>query len=575
MKGFAVIVAATLTIPGVGYSQDTPDGSDEKTPSVQVGDTTAEMTGGVAAGGDDAPSASGANTAKDRDGEGPAAPTLGGPQVQKTDAAPDRPSGILNGVEPRRADKDGADVVASPDVDGETEAGDADVTVTGGEEAVTQSADDAENDVEAATDMTPDAAPQSEAPEQPEPEAEASVEDEAPENLATESAEEVAEAPENPATESAEEVAEAPEDPATESAEEVAEAPEDPETETAEEVAEEPEAAPEPDPYEIAAQECIDIAGPANAGVPAAAVDAASQKETLARAAEACLMAAEAEDADPEVLFHAASIAQARGQAGATFDLLTRSAEAGLGAAETRLGDYFLFGVGPEGQDIAKAVGHYQAATERGDAAGMTTLALLYQVARGVPRDPARMVELMTMAADKGYHFAQYRLAQTYLNGDGIPGRADAALGIPDTTRAVRYYTMAADAGNLSAALELSSLYADPNSGLPDDPEEQVRLTRMVSQTGHPPAIAMMGVFYETGRGVEYDPAIAAGLYVRAMESGKLDFGDLRNGAPGTWDRDTALEFQKILQARGLYDGALDAIVGGGTAAAARKLAGN
>ncbi len=68
MKGFAVIVAATLTIPGVGYSQDTPDGSDEKTPSVQVGDTTAEMTGGVAAGGDDAPSASGANTAKDRDG---------------------------------------------------------------------------------------------------------------------------------------------------------------------------------------------------------------------------------------------------------------------------------------------------------------------------------------------------------------------------------------------------------------------------------------------------------------------------------------------------------------------------
>lgn len=575
MKGFAVIVAATLTLPGVGYSQDTPDGSDEKTPSVQVGDTTAEMSGGLTAGGDDTPSARGANTAKDRDGEGPAAPTLGGPQVQKTDAAPDRPSGILNGVEPRRADKDGADVVASPEMDGETEAGDADVTVTGGEEAVAQSADDAETGVEAATDMTPDAAPQAEVPEQPDTEAEASVEDEAPENPATESAEEVTEAPEDAATERAEEVAEAPEDPATESADEVTEAPEDAATESAEEVAEEPEAAPEPDPYDIAAQECIDIAGPANAGVPAAAVDAASQKETLARAAEACLMAAEAENADPEVLFHAASIAQARGQAGATFDLLTRSAEAGLGAAETRLGDYFLFGVGPEGQDIAKAVGHYQAATERGDAAGMTTLALLYQVARGVPRDPARMVELMTMAADKGYHFAQYRLAQTYLNGDGIPGRADAALGIPDTSRAVRYYTMAADAGNLSAALELSSLYADPNSGLPDDPEEQVRLTRMVSQTGHPPAIAMMGVFYETGRGVAYDPAIAAGLYVRAMESGKLDFGDLRNGAPGTWDRDTALEFQKILQARGLYDGALDAIVGGGTAAAARKLAGN
>jgi hypothetical protein len=57
------------------------------------------------------------------------------------------------------------------------------------------------------------------------------------------------------------------------------------------------------------------------------------------------------------------------------------------------------------------------------------------------------------------------------------------------------------------------------------------------------------------------------------MESGKVEFGDLRNGAPGTWDRDTALEFQTILKERGLYDGALDAIIGGGTAAAARKLA--
>ncbi|MEC7762364.1 MAG: hypothetical protein VX874_10700 [Pseudomonadota bacterium] len=344
----------------------------------------------------------------------------------------------------------------------------------------------------------------------------------------------------------------------------------EPETEAA---TEETVEVAEPDPTEIAAQECLAIAGAADAGVPSAAVDAASQRETLARAAEACTMAAESEAADPEVLFHAAAIAQARGQADETYALLTRSAEAGLGAAETRLGDYFLFGVGPQGQDIAQAVTHYQSATDLDDAAGMTTLALLYQVARGVPRDPARMVELMTRAADKGYHFAQYRLAQTYLNGDGIPGRADAALGIPDVTKAVDYYTRAADAGNLSAALELSSLYADPSSGVPENPAEQVRLTRMVSQSGHPPAVAMMGVFYETGRGVDYDPKIAAGLYVRAMESGKVEFGDLRNGAPGAWDRDTALEFQTILKERGLYDGALDAIIGGGTAAAARKLA--
>lgn len=333
------------------------------------------------------------------------------------------------------------------------------------------------------------------------------------------------------------------------------------------------EATPEPDPLAQAAAECLAIAGPADAGVPAAAVDATSQKEMLARAAPFCTEAAGDEDADPEVLFHAASVARASGDAQSMFDLLTRAAEAGLGAAETRLGDAFLFGVAPGGQDIKAAVAHYQAAADLEDAAGMTTLALLHQVGQGVPQDAGRMVDLMTRAAEQGYHFAQFRLAQVYHRGDGVPGRTDAGLGIPDRTRALTLYARATEAGNLDAALALSALYSDPSFGLSDDPAEQVRLTRIVSRTGFAPAIARMGVFYETGRGVDYSPAIAAGLYVKAMETGELAFEDLRAGAPFNWDDATALEFQKILAARGLYTGALDAIVGPGTAGAARALA--
>ncbi len=336
-----------------------------------------------------------------------------------------------------------------------------------------------------------------------------------------------------------------------------------------------PAASPEaaPDPLAEAAAKCLAIAGPADAGVPAAAVDAASQKETLARATPFCAVAAEADNADPEVLFHAATIARAGGDAQAMFDLLMRAADAGLGAAETRLGDAFLFGVAPGGQDIKAAVGHYQAAADLNDAAGMTTLALLHQVGQGVPQDAGRMVELLNRAAEQGYHFAQFRLAQVYHRGDGVPGRADAALGIPDRTRALTLYARATEAGNLDAALALSALYADPSFGLSDDPEEQVRLTRIVSRTGFAPAIARMGTFYETGRGVDYSPAIAAGLYVKAMETGDITFEEMRAGAPFGWDNATALEFQKILAARGLYTGALDAIVGPGTAAAARALA--
>lgn len=325
---------------------------------------------------------------------------------------------------------------------------------------------------------------------------------------------------------------------------------------------------------ETAVDKCLAIAGAANAGVPPVAVDAETQKTTLRSAADDCTAAASMDGAPPEVLFHAAAVAQARGNTDETLSLLTKAAALGLGPAETRLGDYYLFGVGGR-PDVQQAVHHYEKAATLNDPAGMTTLALLHQVGQGVPRDTARMVALMKAASEAGYHFAQYRLAQVYLRGDGVPGRADPELGIPDVTRAAEYFAMAADNGNIAAALDLSALYADPSSGLAENPEEEVRLTRIVSRTGHAPAIAKMGVYYEIGRGVEHDPAVAAGLYVKALETGAVGFDALRAGAPARWDRETALAFQAILQERGLYRGPLDGIVGGGTAAAARGLVAN
>jgi len=309
---------------------------------------------------------------------------------------------------------------------------------------------------------------------------------------------------------------------------------------------------------------CLSAAGVPDAGVPVSAEVAAAARDGLRAAAEACATAAEAPDAAPEVLYQAAMAAQMRGDNAGAFALMSRAAEAGLGAAHTRLGDFYTFGLAPGGKDPAKAVAEYEAAATAGDAAGMTTLAILYRLGHGVPRDPARMVALLTEAADAGYHFAAWRLGQVFLTGDGIPGGADAALGIPDPA--------AAEAGNIEAALELANLYGDPRAGLPDDPAAQARLTSLASRSGEPAAVAAMGLLYEQGRGVARDPGVAAGLYVKALESGKVSFDQLRRGAGG-WDRDTAIAFQKILQERGLYSGALDGIVGPGTAAAARGLA--
>lgn len=319
---------------------------------------------------------------------------------------------------------------------------------------------------------------------------------------------------------------------------------------------------------------CRSTAGPATAGVPTGARAAQAHRDALAAAASVCMEAAKGTDAPADVLFLASEIAQAQRQFGPAFELLQRAADKGFGPAETRLGDYYLFGLAPGGKDSAKAIAHYETAAALGDAPGMTTLALMYRVGKGEPRDPARMVGLLTQAADRGYHFAQYRLAQTYLSGDGIPGRSDPALGIPDPARAAALFTKAADAGNVAAALELARLYGDPNSAVGEKPEEQARLTLIASRAGLPEAIAAMGVLYETGRGVEKNPDVAARLYVKALESGKVAFDALRKGAPQEWDYDTAIAFQKLLQERGLYDGALDGVVGAGTAAGARALAG-
>ncbi|GKY87316.1 tetratricopeptide repeat protein [Sinisalibacter aestuarii] len=334
----------------------------------------------------------------------------------------------------------------------------------------------------------------------------------------------------------------------------------------------EAEAAPAPDPdIEL----CRTTAGPASAGVPAGASQAASRRAALAAGAQACTAAARAEDAPADVLFLAAEIAQGRRDLAGAFALLERAAAHGFGPAETRLGDYFLFGLAPGGEDAPQAIAHYEAAVALGDAPGMTTLALMHRVGKGVPRDPARMVTLLEGAAEAGYHFAQYRLAETYLTGEGIPGRRDAALGIPDPARAAALYTRAAEAGNITAALELAALYGDPASGLPDNPGERARLTLMASRAGLAEATAAMAVLYETGQGVEKDPGVAALLYIRALESGEVSFEALRKGAPARWDFDTAVAFQKVLQERGLYTGALDGMIGPGSAAAARALAGN
>ncbi len=326
---------------------------------------------------------------------------------------------------------------------------------------------------------------------------------------------------------------------------------------------------------EGALAQCVEIAGSPDAGVPVSEAVQQEALRALAKAQPSCAKAVELLPEPGPALFHLATIAQVSARHRDAVDLYSRAAAAGVVQAETRLGDYYLFGIGPIRPDIDRALSHYRTAAKAGEAAAQTTLALMYSLGRGVPRDPAKMISLMRQAADAGYHFAQMRLAQIYLDGDGVPEDVGPKLGIPDVAEAARLFRAAAEQGNLSAALALAKLYTTEGSGLPPDPAERFRWTDFAAKHGQPEAIAARAFLRERGIGTDYDPEAAAAGYVEALETGKVSLAKLRgtvNGSTPRWDRQTATALQVILRERKLYLGPLDGFVGGGTLAGLRRL---
>jgi TPR repeat protein len=325
-----------------------------------------------------------------------------------------------------------------------------------------------------------------------------------------------------------------------------------------------------------AAAVCHGIAGAPEAGAPVSRAAMTARFQTLGRARAHCEAAVIGPDPDSAALFHLAVIMQREGVHERARVLFAMAAKAGVAAAHTKLGDYHNFGIGPVREDHSRAVDHYRRAAEAGDAAAQSTLAIMYRLGRGVPRDFDRMFDLLTASAGAGYHVAQVRLADLYMNAQDVPVRLAQEHGLPDPVKAAELYRKAADQGSAEAGAALTSLIGGGADDAFDDPATRVAWLRHAAAQGDARAINALGFLHERGEGVTYDPERAAELYVEALETGDLPADELRGQIDGRWvrwDRDTALAFQSILRERGLYRGALDAQVGRGTMAAARRLA--
>lgn len=159
-----------------------------------------------------------------------------------------------------------------------------------------------------------------------------------------------------------------------------------------------------------------------------------------------------------------------------------------------------------------KDVEWQQNAGAQGDAAAQFTLAVMFEMGDGVPRNPAKAALLLQKSAEQGYAPAQAALASLYEMGDRVPKSA---------SKAVELYRKAADQGYAKAMIGLSSMYRD-GKGVPKDIAKGIELLQKAAERGEDVAYVNLGLMYEFGDGVPKDPAKAAEWYRRGAERGGL-----------------------------------------------------
>ncbi len=323
-----------------------------------------------------------------------------------------------------------------------------------------------------------------------------------------------------------------------------------------------------------ALEECRKLAGEPTAEAPVSRDAASAYFSALAKARAHCEAALITPEQDGEVLFHMAAIMQREGFHQYALRAFNMAASKGVIPAYTKVGDYYNFGIGGIRENHKLAVQNYTTASEAGDLPAKATLAIMHQIGRGVPQDFDKMLSLLKESADGGYHFSQLRLAELYMSPESVPEVLATKLDLPDPLKATEFYELAAAQGNTTARAELDK--AADGEGLFNDPAVRLKLIKRGVERGEAAAINALGFMHERGDGVEYDPKRAAELYIEALETGDLPIQEMRGTVDGRfvrWDQETALEFQVILQDRGLYLGFLDAVVGPGTMAAAARVA--
>lgn len=147
----------------------------------------------------------------------------------------------------------------------------------------------------------------------------------------------------------------------------------------------------------------------------------------------------------------------------------------------------------------------------QGDAEAQFQLALCYDNADGVPRDPVAAANWYRFAAEQGHGQAQLHLGVMLNDGDVGFER--------DDVDAARWFLKAAEQGVADAQFNLAVMYYNAE-GVEQSDAEAARWFQAAAEQGHARAQFNLGALYANGHGVSQDFAAAYQLWLQASLQG-------------------------------------------------------
>jgi len=220
-----------------------------------------------------------------------------------------------------------------------------------------------------------------------------------------------------------------------------------------------------------------------------------------------------------------------------------KAAEQGYKDAQGKLGLCYSMGEGVE-QNSKEAIKWFEQADMKGLAADeevkthiaeaengspelQTKVGGIYERGYVVKRDYAEALRWNRKAAEKGYAEAQLLVGNSYARGEGVQ---------KDLKEAVKWYRRAAEQGNEGAQSKLGQCYAEGEGVAQDSKEaikwfdkagdherlfcETAKLDRAAAENGDVKAMCRLGLYFQHGVGVAFNPSESFKWYLKAAEKG-------------------------------------------------------